>query len=122
MNPLVNQDHLHAGKLSVLIPVYNEEKTAAEIITRVLALGEVVKEIIIVDDGSTDRTAEILRVRVQNEPKCHFHAMPGHGLLFGPPGDGEIEAVLGILVEQVRESLQFIGAVAERNDLLVVGD
>ena len=79
MNPLVNQDHLHAGKLSVLIPVYNEEKTAAEIITRVLALGAVVKEIIIVDDGSTDRTAEILRARVQGEPKCHFHAMPKNG-------------------------------------------
>ena len=79
MNPLVNQDHTHAGKLSVLIPVYNEEKTASEIITRVLALGAVVKEIIIVDDGSTDRTAEILRVRVANEPKCHFHQMPKNG-------------------------------------------
>ncbi len=79
MNPLVNQDHTHAGKLSVLIPVYNEEKTASEIITRVLALGAVVKEIIIVDDGSTDRTAEILRLRVANEPKCHFHAMPKNG-------------------------------------------
>ena len=79
MNPLVNQDHTHAGKLSVLIPVYNEEKTASEIITRVLALGDVVKEIIIVDDGSTDRTAEILRVRTANEPKCHFHQMPKNG-------------------------------------------
>ena len=79
MNPLVNQDHTHADKLSVLIPVYNEEKTASEIITRVLALGAVVKEIIIVDDGSTDRTAEILRARVANEPKCHFYQQTKNG-------------------------------------------
>jgi len=79
MNPLVNQDHTHADKLSVLIPVYNEEKTASEIITRVLALGAVVKEVIIVDDGSTDRTVEILRARVANEPKCHFYQQPKNG-------------------------------------------
>ena len=41
----------HAGKLSVLIPVYNEENYVSEIITRVLALGDVVKELVIVDDG-----------------------------------------------------------------------
>lgn len=47
-------------KLSVIIPVYNEESTIAEVIDRVDAV-EVAKEVIVVDDGSTDRTAEILR-------------------------------------------------------------
>jgi glycosyltransferase involved in cell wall biosynthesis len=66
----------HASRLSVLIPVYNEEKTVAEIITRVLALGPVVKEIVIVDDGSTDRTAEVVRARAATEPKILFHQAP----------------------------------------------
>ncbi len=46
-------------KLSVLVPVYNEEKGLEEIIHRVAAV-DVEKEIIVVDDCSEDRTAEIL--------------------------------------------------------------
>ncbi len=66
----------HAGKLSVLIPVYNEERTVDQILTRVLALGPVVKEIVIVDDGSTDRTAAIVRGRAAAEGKIRFYQMP----------------------------------------------
>ena len=46
-------------KLSVLIPVYNEEAGIAEVIRRV-ALVPVDKEIIVVDDCSSDRTPDIL--------------------------------------------------------------
>ena len=48
------------NKLSVIIPVYNEEKTILEVINRVKKL-PVRKEIIIVDDFSTDGTREILK-------------------------------------------------------------
>jgi len=65
-----------AGKLSVLIPVYNEEKTVDEIISRVLALGPVVKEVIIVDDGSKDRTAEVVKARLPTEEKVRFFQLP----------------------------------------------
>ncbi len=47
-------------KLSVVMPAYNEEKTIREIVRRVLAV-PLEKEIVIVDDGSTDGTREILR-------------------------------------------------------------
>jgi len=65
-----------AGKLSVLVPVYNEEKYVDEILTRVLALGAVVKEIVIVDDGSQDRTAEVIRKRAELEEKIRFFQLP----------------------------------------------
>ena len=45
--------------ISVVIPVFNEAKTIKEIIKRVQAVG-LEKEIIIVDDASTDGTREIL--------------------------------------------------------------
>ena len=44
-------------KLSVIVPVYNERDTIAETIARVRA-SPVPKEIIVVDDASTDGTAE----------------------------------------------------------------
>lgn len=64
------------GKLSVLVPVYNEEKTVSEILSRVLALGPVVREVVVVDDGSTDNTAEVVRLRSEQEPKIRFEQLP----------------------------------------------
>jgi len=48
-----------APLLSVVIPVYNEARTIREVIRRVRAT-PYDKEIIVVDDGSTDGTAELL--------------------------------------------------------------
>ena len=50
-------------KLSVLIPVYNEVHTLKEIINRVEAvdLGAIEKEIILIDDHSTDGSRELIR-------------------------------------------------------------
>ncbi len=46
-------------KLSVIVPVYNEEATVAEAVARVRA-SPLDTEIIVVDDASTDRTPEIV--------------------------------------------------------------
>jgi glycosyltransferase involved in cell wall biosynthesis len=46
-------------KLSVIVPVYNEERTISDILARVRAV-EIPKEIIVIDDFSTDGTREQL--------------------------------------------------------------
>ena len=46
--------------LSVIMPVYNERETLSEILAQVRAV-DLEKEIVIVDDGSTDGTRAILR-------------------------------------------------------------
>jgi len=53
-------------KVSVVIPVYNEHQTIREIVQRVLDTG-LIYEVIIVDDGSTDGTREILK-ELENLP------------------------------------------------------
>jgi glycosyltransferase involved in cell wall biosynthesis len=52
-------------KLSVVIPCYNEEKTVAEIIRAVRSSPYEDKEIIVVDDCSTDGTRRILETELR---------------------------------------------------------
>lgn len=47
--------------LSIIIPCFNERATIANVIERVLACPHPRKEIVIVDDGSTDGSGEVLR-------------------------------------------------------------
>jgi glycosyltransferase involved in cell wall biosynthesis len=61
-----------AAKLSVLMPVYNEEATVQTVLRRVLDLGDVLKEIVVVDDGSEDRTAERVEEVAHDEPLVRF--------------------------------------------------
>jgi glycosyltransferase involved in cell wall biosynthesis len=57
-------------KLSIVIPVYNEERTIREVLARVAMLPIPHKEIVVVDDCSRDRTPEILRELAQATEIC----------------------------------------------------
>lgn len=51
-------------KLSVIIPCYNERLTIEKIVTSVLDSSIADKEVIIVDDFSTDGTRKILKDKI----------------------------------------------------------
>lgn len=55
-----NPTALDNPKVSIVIPVYNEKATLEEILRRVLDINNIRKEVIIVDDCSTDGTRQIL--------------------------------------------------------------
>lgn len=61
--------------LSVLMPAYNEERTIETVLRRVLALAVNLKEIVVVDDGSTDRTPQILEKLAGEDSRIRFLRM-----------------------------------------------
>ncbi|MBJ96000.1 MAG: glycosyl transferase [Rickettsiales bacterium] len=64
-----------APLLSVVIPVYNERDFVAELVDRVLAQ-DYLMEVLLIDDGSTDGSVEILQGLADQNPciRAHFHA------------------------------------------------
>ena len=51
-------------RVSIVIPCYNEEHTVEALVDAVLAADPPDKEIVLVDDASTDRTWEIVNTRL----------------------------------------------------------
>src|SRR5438067_2493194 len=76
MLPPMSGESRTARLLSVLMPVYNERRTLRTIVGRVLASPTPIPlELIAVDDGSRDGSAEILRALAALDPrvKAVFH-------------------------------------------------
>ncbi|OWY66396.1 glycosyltransferase [cyanobacterium TDX16] len=62
-------------KYSLVVPVYNEEKNILELYRRVSAVGKQLDgaiELIFVNDGSRDRTLQIVRDLHQNDPRVSY--------------------------------------------------
>jgi glycosyltransferase involved in cell wall biosynthesis len=59
-------------KLSVVVPMFNEKDTIEEVYSRIKAV-DIEKEIILVDDCSTDGTREIIGGLAANDTKVLFH-------------------------------------------------
>jgi len=60
--------------VTILVPCFNEEKTIEKLILKLKSLEKIDKQIIIIDDGSTDRTRKIIREKLEKKvDKIIFH-------------------------------------------------
>ncbi len=55
--------------ISVLVPAYNEEKTIEDTINSIFEIDYPIKEVIAINDGSTDRTKEIIQRLLKKYPE-----------------------------------------------------
>lgn len=73
--------------VSIIIPAYNEEKVIGRTIESVLAVDYPRREIIVVDDGSTDKTFQIIKsykpkIKVIHKPNGGKYSALNYGLLY----------------------------------------
>lgn len=68
-DPKVDFSTIEWPLVSFLVPCYNEEETIEETLKHLLALDYPSKEIILINDGSTDGTADILKGISRNHPE-----------------------------------------------------
>jgi cellulose synthase/poly-beta-1,6-N-acetylglucosamine synthase-like glycosyltransferase/spore germination protein YaaH/peptidoglycan/xylan/chitin deacetylase (PgdA/CDA1 family) len=66
-------------EVSVLIPAYNEEDVIVQTVNSALAADYPKKEIVVVNDGSTDRTAELLETHFGRDARVHILHQPNRG-------------------------------------------
>lgn len=67
------------GLVSIITPVYNSEKYVVETIESVLAQTYSDWEMILVDDGSKDHSAEVIRAYEQKDPRITLLQQPNGG-------------------------------------------
>ncbi|HYX42356.1 MAG TPA: glycosyltransferase family 2 protein, partial [Pyrinomonadaceae bacterium] len=78
------RERVHAGEaykpsVSIIVPAYNEERVIVGTIESLLASDYEDFEIIIVDDGSPDKTSEVVRERFLDEPRVRLFTKENEG-------------------------------------------
>ena len=63
---------LEHPRFSIIVPAYNIERYIAECILSIIGQTFGSWELIIVDDGSTDKTASICKSYVENDPRIKY--------------------------------------------------
>jgi cellulose synthase/poly-beta-1,6-N-acetylglucosamine synthase-like glycosyltransferase/spore germination protein YaaH/peptidoglycan/xylan/chitin deacetylase (PgdA/CDA1 family) len=66
-------------EVSVLVPAYNEESVILDTVRSALASRYSKLQVLVIDDGSTDRTAELVRTNFGSEPRVHLLLQPNRG-------------------------------------------
>lgn len=75
-DPAAPQMHI---PVSVIIPAYNEEKVIAATVSRILASDYRDLEILVIDDGSHDRTSDVVRENFGAIPNVKLITIPNGG-------------------------------------------
>lgn len=70
---------VYAPSVSVIIPAYNEERVIEESVRRVLASDYPAIELIVADDGSKDRTSEIVAAAFGDDPRVTLLTLQNGG-------------------------------------------
>jgi len=65
--------------VSVLIPCFNEEKVIASSVSRILSSQWRRLEVLVLDDGSSDRTSEVVRETFRNDPRVKLLSFENGG-------------------------------------------
>ena len=68
-----------APPVTVLIPAFNEEKVIVTTVERILASDYRNLEVLVIDDGSKDHTAYIVRSHFMREPRVGVISIPNGG-------------------------------------------
>ncbi len=66
--------------ISVIIPVYNAEATIERCVRSLMEQSYPYMEILLVDDGSTDKSAEICRALAETDARIHIHTQSNRGV------------------------------------------
>lgn len=111
--------------LSVIVPVYNEEKTIREILEKINSIN-IDKEIVVIDDGSYDGTDKILRDIEYSNLRVIYHTSnrgKGAAVLTGlANATGEFVIIQDADLEyDPSDYLKLINAMKEKNVDIVLG-
>lgn len=68
-----------ARRVTVLIPAFNEERVIERSVRRVLESTEVQVDVIVIDDGSKDRTSAVVREAFAGEPRVQLLTLENGG-------------------------------------------
>jgi cellulose synthase/poly-beta-1,6-N-acetylglucosamine synthase-like glycosyltransferase len=99
-------------KVAVLIPAYNEEKVIVRTVRAALNSNCPNLRVIVIDDGSKDRTLEVARAAFTAEERA------GRVLILTKPNAGKAEA-LNYGIEHIQDAELFVGIDA---DTIIAGD
>lgn len=116
---------MQTPEVTVIIPAYNAEKYIGECLESVCSQTERSLEIIVVDDGSTDRTAAVAASFAEGDPRIRLISQPNAGP--GPARNAALRAARGLYLAFVDaddillpHAIEHMLAAARRHDAPMV--